>query len=155
MSQPKKPAPKPARAQKPAAKKPAPPAAKGGNPDRGDAKGKPAAKPAAKPAPKGQPKGGATQKGGAQKGGPHKSGQKQAQRKAVPSPAPSEGGSRLVAIVDGRPLGEAEARALWGEFSSYLEEHELDFAGFAASKGYKSIKPEHRAGRAVLVVESS
>lgn len=59
---------------------------------------------------------------------------------------------RLGAIVDGKELKEVEARELWAEFSAHLDEHQLDFKGFAAKKGWSSIKPEHKGGRAVLVV---
>lgn len=59
---------------------------------------------------------------------------------------------RLAAIVDGKELKEPEARALWQEFSAYLDEHQLDFKGFAAVKGWTSVKPEHKGGRAVLIV---
>lgn len=59
---------------------------------------------------------------------------------------------RLAAIVDGKELKEPEARALWQEFSTYLDEHQLDFKGFAATKGWASVKPEHKGGRAVLIV---
>ncbi|MFO0552935.1 MAG: hypothetical protein U0271_31395 [Polyangiaceae bacterium] len=57
----------------------------------------------------------------------------------------------LVAEIDGAPLPPDEARALWTEFSQHMEEHHGDFAGFAAAKGWASVKPEYRAGRAVLV----
>ncbi len=62
---------------------------------------------------------------------------------------------RLAATVDGKPLKEAEARELWAEFSAHLDEHQLDFDGFAKKKGWASIKPEHKGGRAVLVVVTS
>ena len=58
----------------------------------------------------------------------------------------------LAAIVDGKELKEPEARALWEEFSLHLDEHQLDFKGFAEKKGWSSIKPEHKGGRAVLIV---
>jgi hypothetical protein len=62
--------------------------------------------------------------------------------------------SALAVEVDGRALPPDEARALWEEFSRYLEAHELDFDGFAKSKGFVSVRPTHKAGRAVLLVET-
>lgn len=55
-------------------------------------------------------------------------------------------------LLDGRPLPDDEARTLWQEFSRHMDEHEGDLAGFAKHKGWSSVKPEHREGRAVLVV---
>lgn len=109
-------------------KKPAPP---------GKAKPKPQ-QPRPKPPHKAEPK-------------PKPSGAARGQR---PEAAPSAGGSRLAALVDGRALPDAEARALWAAFSAWLDDHELDFAGFAAQRGWAKVKPEHRAGRAVLVVDT-
>jgi hypothetical protein len=61
-------------------------------------------------------------------------------------------GSRLAALVDGRDLPEDEARALGVEFSAHMDEHRGDMAGFAQKKGFHAVRPEHRTGRAVLVV---
>lgn len=63
--------------------------------------------------------------------------------------------SALAVEVDGRALPSDEARALWEEFSKYLDDHELDFDGFAKAKGFASVRPTHKAGRAVLLVETS
>lgn len=60
--------------------------------------------------------------------------------------------AKLVVVVDGRPLGEEEARALWSEFSFHMDEHEGDLDGFAKKKGWAKVKPEARGGKAVLVV---
>jgi hypothetical protein len=60
--------------------------------------------------------------------------------------------SRLAVSLDGKPMEDEPARALWVEFSAYMDTHEGDFAGFAKLKGWQSVKTEHRAGRAVLVV---
>jgi hypothetical protein len=60
----------------------------------------------------------------------------------------------LAAIVDGAPLGEDEARALWKDFSAHMDEHEGDMAGFAKKKGWLSVAPEYRRGQAVLVVKT-
>ncbi len=58
----------------------------------------------------------------------------------------------LSVLVDGAALPEDEARALWNEFSLHMDEHRGDLAGFAAKKGFESIRPEPRGGKAVLVV---
>ncbi|MFO0760513.1 MAG: hypothetical protein U0359_28795 [Byssovorax sp.] len=67
----------------------------------------------------------------------------------------SEASSRLAVLIDGAPLPEEEARALWVAFSEHMDQHRGDFAGFAALKGWFSVKPEHRQGKAVLVVQTS
>jgi hypothetical protein len=87
---------------------------------------------------------------------PAKPAQSAKARPAAPS-APKkkpEPASRLAASVDGKELDGAGARALWVEFSSYMDEHEGDFDGFARSKGWHSVRPEHRAGRAVLIART-
>jgi len=61
---------------------------------------------------------------------------------------------RLAATIDGRPLGEEEARALWVEFSAHMDEHQGDFAGFAKKKGFVSAVPEVQSGQAVLVLRT-
>jgi len=63
-------------------------------------------------------------------------------------------GSRLAVLVDGAPLEEEAARALWAEFSAHMDEHRGDMAGFAKQKGWQSVAPEYRQGRAVLVVKT-
>jgi hypothetical protein len=63
-------------------------------------------------------------------------------------------GSRLTVIVDGKHLAEDAARALWKRFSEHLEEHRLDFDGFAKAEGFASVRPESRGGEAVLVVST-
>jgi hypothetical protein len=67
----------------------------------------------------------------------------------------SDNASRLAAWIDGTPLAEEEARALWKEFSEHMDEHRGDMAGFATKKGWFSVLPEHRAGKAVLMVRTS
>jgi hypothetical protein len=62
--------------------------------------------------------------------------------------------SRLVALVDGAPLEEEAARALWAEFSAHMDENKGDMAGFAKKKGWQSVVPEYRQGKAVLVVRT-
>jgi hypothetical protein len=58
----------------------------------------------------------------------------------------------LNALLDGRPLPETEARALWQRFSAWMDEHQGDLAGFAKSEGFASVHPELHAGDPVLVV---
>jgi hypothetical protein len=65
---------------------------------------------------------------------------------------PNEG--RLVVLLDGRPLPDAAAHALWVRFSAYMGEHEGDFAGFAQQEGFASAKAESRGGKAFLVLKS-
>ncbi len=57
---------------------------------------------------------------------------------------------RLAVIVDGTPLPEAEALALWDRFSVWMEEHRGDLAGFAAQEGYASVHPGVDGDRPVL-----
>jgi hypothetical protein len=59
---------------------------------------------------------------------------------------------RLGAFLDGQPLPEAEARALWERFSAYMDAHKGDLRGFATAEGYASVRPETRKGQAVLVL---
>ena len=47
----------------------------------------------------------------------------------------SRGRMPLLAFIDGTPLAEAEARALWQRFSAWMEEHAGDLAGFARVGG--------------------
>jgi hypothetical protein len=56
----------------------------------------------------------------------------------------------LLAFIDGTPLAEPEARALWQRFSAWMEEHTGDLAGFARAEGFSSIHPELRGGEPVL-----
>lgn len=59
--------------------------------------------------------------------------------------------SGLAVYVDGQPMPEAEARALWQRFSDWMEEHRGDLAGFAAKEGFASIHPGVEDGRPVLL----
>lgn len=61
----------------------------------------------------------------------------------------------LVAFLDGKALPDEEARALWKDFSEHMDEHRGDMAGFAAKRGWASVAPEYRDGRAVLVVRTT
>ena len=57
----------------------------------------------------------------------------------------------LRAFIDGTPLAEPEARALWQRFSAWMEEHAGDLAGFARAEGFASVHPELHDGEPVLV----
>lgn len=70
---------------------------------------------------------------------------KQSEKKAPPK-------ARLAVVIDGKPLDDEEARTLWQAFSAHMDEHEGDLDGFAKKRGWSSVKPEHKAGQAVLVV---
>ena len=48
---------------------------------------------------------------------------------------------RLAVVVDGTRLADDEAHALWDRFSTWMEEHRGDLAGFAAQEGFVSIHP--------------
>ncbi|MBK6518725.1 MAG: hypothetical protein IPG04_32445 [Polyangiaceae bacterium] len=61
---------------------------------------------------------------------------------------------RLAVMVDGKPAPEEEARTIWNDFSLHMDEHQGDLAGFAAKRGWASVRPEPRGGRAVLVVKT-
>jgi hypothetical protein len=67
----------------------------------------------------------------------------------------SEEPSKLAAMVDGALLPEEPAKALWREFSEHMEANRGDMAGFAAKKGWFSIAPEYRDGKAVLIVRTT
>ena len=60
--------------------------------------------------------------------------------------------TNLAVFVDGRPLPDEQARALWTRFSAHMDQHQGDLAGFAQQEGFSSVRPETRKGRAVLVV---
>jgi hypothetical protein len=48
---------------------------------------------------------------------------------------------KLGVLVDGTPLPEDEAHALWDRFSLWMEEHRGDLAGFAVQEGFASVHP--------------
>ena len=64
-------------------------------------------------------------------------------------------GGRLVVVRDGVELPEEQARALWRAFSEHMERNERDLDGFARAHGFVAVRPEHRRGRAVLVVTTT
>ncbi len=63
-------------------------------------------------------------------------------------------GSRLAVMMDGAPLDEEAGRALWVAFSAHMDANQGDMAGFAKLKGWVSVAPEYREGKAVLVVRT-
>ena len=64
--------------------------------------------------------------------------------------------SALGVLVDGKPLPLDEARAFWKRFSSWMEEHPGDLAGFARAEGFASVHPEmHEAGPVLAVSRST
>ena len=67
----------------------------------------------------------------------------------------SEEASKLAGVIDGAPLAEEEAKALWKEFSEHMDANRGDMAGFAKKKGWFAVAPEYRDGKAVLVVRTT
>ena len=67
----------------------------------------------------------------------------------------SAGPRKLAVLVDGAPLPEAEAVALWDRFSHWMEEHRGDLAGFASQEGYASVHPGVDGDRPVLRASKS
>ena len=61
----------------------------------------------------------------------------------------------LAVLVDGAPLADEEARAIWERFSAWMEEHRGDLAGFAAREGFASIHPGVDQGKPVLLASKS
>lgn len=62
---------------------------------------------------------------------------------------------RLAVLVDGIPLPDEDAHALWDRFSLWMEEHRGDLAGFAVQEGYLSIHPGVDGDRPVLRASKS
>jgi hypothetical protein len=56
----------------------------------------------------------------------------------------------LAVEIDGVPVSDDDARALWERFSAWMEEHRGDLAGFAAKEGYASAHPGIASGRPIL-----
>jgi len=62
---------------------------------------------------------------------------------------------RLGVLVDGTPMAEKDAHALWERFSDWMEEHRGDLAGFAAQEGFLSVHPGVDGDRPVLRASKS
>ncbi|HEY4117707.1 MAG TPA: hypothetical protein VGM56_07625 [Byssovorax sp.] len=62
--------------------------------------------------------------------------------------------ARLAVTIDGAPLDDDAARALWEAFSAWMDARANDMAGFAADRGYASVAPTYERGRAVLVIKT-
>ena len=69
-----------------------------------------------------------------------------------PAPPATGKGGALAVTIDGVPVAEDEARAIWERFSAHMEEHRGDLAGFARAEGYASAHPTPEGGKAVLVL---
>jgi hypothetical protein len=60
--------------------------------------------------------------------------------------------ARLRVVIDGTPMSEDLARALWDRFSAHMDAHPGDLAGFAKAEGFASVHPTAEGGRALLRV---
>jgi hypothetical protein len=69
----------------------------------------------------------------------------------APPPPGAPRSTRLAAILDGAPLPEDAARALWDRFSAHMDAHAGDLAGFAKAEGFTSVHPAAEGGRAILI----
>jgi hypothetical protein len=63
--------------------------------------------------------------------------------------------SLLRVLVDGEALPAEESIAFWKRFSTWMDEHPGDLAGFAATEGLKSVAPEMHSDAPVLVASRS
>ena len=67
------------------------------------------------------------------------------------TPAPSQPHRKPLGVsVDGAPLEDGQAHALWERFSAWMEAHRGDLAGFAAQEGFASVQPGVDGDRPVL-----
>jgi hypothetical protein len=57
----------------------------------------------------------------------------------------------LSVVLDGEPLPTQECIAFWKRFSTWMDEHPGDLAGFAKGEGLASVHPEMHDGAPVLV----
>jgi len=60
--------------------------------------------------------------------------------------------ARLAVVIDGTPLPPDEARVLWDRFSTHMDAHSGDLAGFARAEGFASVHPTAEGGRAILLI---
>jgi hypothetical protein len=61
----------------------------------------------------------------------------------------------LRVLVEGVPLSDEEARAVWRRFSEWMDANAGDLAGFARAEGFASLHPEMHGGSPVLVASRS
>jgi hypothetical protein len=61
----------------------------------------------------------------------------------------------LKVLVDGEPMEAGEGVAFWKRFSTWMDDHPGDLAGFAKSEGLSSVAPEMHGGAPVLVASRS
>ena len=67
----------------------------------------------------------------------------------------SDEATKLAGILDGVTLPESESKALWKEFSEHMDANRGDMVGYARKKGWFSVLPEYRGGKAVLIVRTT
>jgi hypothetical protein len=67
----------------------------------------------------------------------------------------SEEATKLAGIIDGVTMTEEAARLLWKEFSEHMDANRGDMAGYAKKRGWFSVLPEYRGGKAVLIVKTT
>ena len=72
-------------------------------------------------------------------------------RRAEPPPATAKPAKALAVEIDGVPLPDEDAVAVWRRFSEWMEEKN-DLKGFAAEEGVASVKPTVKNGRPTLLV---
>ena len=63
-----------------------------------------------------------------------------------------KGSTALSVRIDGQPIGDDDARAIWERFSRHMDVNQGDFAGFAAAEGYKHASVDVVSGRPVLIL---
>jgi len=63
--------------------------------------------------------------------------------------------SQLAAVVDGKTAEPSDAKALWERFSSYMDEHQGDFDGFAKQEGLLAARVDVVQGVPTLTLSSS
>ena len=61
----------------------------------------------------------------------------------------------LRVLVEGVPLSDEEARAVWRRFSEWMDANVGDLAGFARAEGFASLHPEMHGDSPVLVASRS
>ncbi|MEP7123653.1 MAG: hypothetical protein ABJE95_22185 [Byssovorax sp.] len=67
----------------------------------------------------------------------------------------SEEASKLAGVIDGVAMTEEGAKTLWREFSEHMDANRGDMAGYAKKRGWFSVAPEYRGGKAVLIVKTT